>query len=362
MDASLSPAPRPATARGLPFTLVALIALLVACASPAPSPSPTPTTPTTPTATATPAPVPATATPAPPTAEPTPAAAFPRTLVDDEGTTIEIATEPARIISLSPANTEIVFALGAGDRLVGRTDFDDYPPEAVQLTPVASFTGVFLEQAVNLEPDLVLAAGNNFTPAGDIERMRELGLTVLVVYAETTEQVLADILLIGRAIGADEEADAITRQMETRISEVREATTTIGDRPRVFYQIGSEPEIFAPAPDSFIADMVSLAGGDPITTTDPALFAISVERLVDLDPEVIVLGDAAYGVCPSVVRERPGWGSMTAVREGAIRAVDDVIITRPGPRLAEGLAALALAIHPEADIVPPQAGTPLCPD
>jgi iron complex transport system substrate-binding protein len=360
MDANPSPAPRPAAARGLSFALVALIALLVACASPVPpSPSPTP-----PTATATPAPAPATAaaTPAPPTTEPTPAAAFPRTLIDDEGTTIEIAAEPRRIISLSPANTEIVFALGAGDRLVGRTDFDDYPPEATALPAVASFTGVFLEQAVNLQPDLVLAAGNNFTPAGDIERMRELGLTVLVVYADTLEQVLADIRLIGQALGADAEADAITRQMETRISEVREATTAIGERPRVFYQIGSEPEIYAPARDSFIADMVTLAGGEPITTTDPAVFAISVERLIDLDPEVIVLGDAAYGVCPAQVVQRPGWGSMTAVREGAIRPVDDVIITRPGPRLAEGLAALALAIHPTADITPPEAVTPTCPE
>jgi iron complex transport system substrate-binding protein len=361
MDAQPSPAPRPRPPRGYLYAqLLIVVALVAACASPAP-PSPEPTPTAAPVATA--APATPTAAPATPTAAPaTPTAAFPRTLVDDEGTTIEVATEPRRIISLSPANTEIVFALGAGDRLVGRTDFDDHPPEATALPAVASFTGVFLEQAVDLQPDLVLAAGNNFTPAGDIERMRELGLTVLVVYADTLEQVLADIRLIGQALGADAEADAITRQMETRISEVREATTVIGERPRVFYQIGSEPEIYAPAPDSFIADMVVLAGGEPITTTDPAVFAISVERLIDLDPEVIVLGDAAYGVCPAQVVQRPGWGSITAVREGAIRPVDDVIITRPGPRIAEGLAALALAIHPDADITPSAASTPICPE
>jgi iron complex transport system substrate-binding protein len=358
MDANLPSNPRPSAGRGFSFVLVALIGLLVACAGPvAPSPAPTPTSPSA--SSPTPA---ATATPAPPTPAPTPAAAFPRTLVDDEGTTVEIAAEPQRIISLSPANTEIVFALGAGERLVGRTDFDDYPPEAAALPAVASFAGVILEQAVDLEPDLVLAAGNNFTPAGDIERMRELGLTVLVVYAETMEQVLADIRLIGQAIGADEEAEAIVAQVQARIDEVASATDAIGERPRVFYQIGSEPEIYAPAPDSFIADMVVLAGGDPITTTDPAVFSISVERLIDLDPEVIVLGDAAYGVCPDAVHQRPGWGSMTAVREDAIRPVDDIIITRPGPRLGEGLAALALAIHPDADISPPEATTPVCPE
>jgi iron complex transport system substrate-binding protein len=106
--------------------------------------------------------------------------------------------------------------------------------------------------------------------------------------------------------------------------------------------------------------MVALAGGDPITTTDPAVFSISVERLVDLDPEVIVVGDAQFGVCPEQVAARPGWGGMTAVREGAVRPVDDTIVTRPGPRLADGLAALALAIHPDAEIAPPADARAFC--
>jgi iron complex transport system substrate-binding protein len=360
MDAYLDQAPRPSVGRGHSFALLGLIllvgAVLAGCIDRPVAQAPTTPPAQSPTHSPTPT-IHPTATPAP-----TAAGAWPRTLVDDEGTTIELDARPERVISLSPANTEIVFALGAGDRLVGRTDYDDYPPEAATRPAVATFTGVILEQAVDLEPDLVLAAGNNFTPATDIERMRDLGLTVLVVYAETMGEVLADIRLIGRALGADEAADAIVRQMETRISEVREAATVVGERPRVFYQIGSEPEIYAPAPNSFIADMVVLAGGEPITTTDPAVFSISVERLIDLDPEVIVLGDAAYGVCPAAVRQRPGWGSMTAVREGAIRPVDDTIVTRPGPRLAEGLAALALAIHPDADIAPPAAGTPVCPE
>ena len=113
------------------------------------------------------------------------APAFPVTLVDDEGTEVTLEAEPQRIISLSPANTEIVFALGAGDRLVGGTDYDDYPAEAAALPDVATFQGVVMEQVVELEPDLVLAAGNAFTPPDDIARMRELGYPVLVVYAPT---------------------------------------------------------------------------------------------------------------------------------------------------------------------------------
>jgi iron complex transport system substrate-binding protein len=349
MDRSAQQAPLSSQGRGLSLArrvgpLLVTCALLFGCAIQRPVSTPTPSPTLTPTPSSTPA-----------TAE-----AWPRTVVDDEGTSLELPTQPQRLISLSPANTEIVFALGAGERLLAGTDYDDYPPEAASLADVATFSGVIIEKVVDLEPDLVLAAGNNFTPAGDIDRLRELGIPVLVVYAESVKAVLADISLIGTAIGAQTEADGLTATMSSRIEEVADAVEDL-DRPRVFYQLGSEPEIYGPAPDSFIAHMIELAGGEPITTTDPAVFSISVERLVDLDPQVILVGDALFGVCPAQVISRPAWARMSAVTEGAVREVDDTIITRPGPRLAEGLAALALAIHPTADIAPPITSPPICP-
>ncbi|HEY7599065.1 MAG TPA: ABC transporter substrate-binding protein, partial [Candidatus Limnocylindrales bacterium] len=186
-----------------------------------------------------------------------------------------------------------------------------------------------------------------------------LGIPVLVLYAATFDGVLEDIQLVGRAVGAGEAASVLEYEMRLRQEEVTRAVAGSG-RPRVFYQIGSQPEIYGPAPGSFVADMVSLAGGEPITTGDPAVFAMPLERLVDQDPQVIVLGDAQYGVCPADVAARPGWGTISAVRDGAIVPVFDTIVTRPGPRLAEGLAALALAIHPEARIAPPADLPPLC--
>jgi iron complex transport system substrate-binding protein len=287
-------------------------------------------------------------------------AGFPVTLVDDTGAQVTIASHPARIVSLSPANTEIVFALGAGDRLVGGTDFDDFPAEAVPLPDVATYNGLVRERLVDLEPDLVLAAGNGFTPDADIEWLRGSGYPVVVLYAETVEGVLADIELVGRAIGEPGAAADLTGRMAERIAAIGEAVAATGTRPRTFYQIGSEPELYAPAPDSFLADMVKLAGGDPITTADPAVFSIPLESILIADPEVIVLGDANYGVCPADVAARPGWSDMAAVRAGAIRPVDDVPVTRPGPRLAEGLAALARAIHPGLPLEDPPADPVPC--
>jgi iron complex transport system substrate-binding protein len=286
--------------------------------------------------------------------------AFPLTVVDDEGTEVTIEAYPERIISLSPASTETVFTLGAGDRLVGGTDYDDYPPEAVDVTDVATYTGVIMEQVVALEPDLVLAAGNFFTPPDDIARMRELGYTVVVLYAPDVASVLADIELIGTSIGAAAEAAAMTTEMSAQMDRVSAAAAAAGSTPSVFYELGAEPEIYAPAPDSFLADMIVRAGGEPITTADPALWSIPLEELVVADPEVIVLGDANYGTCPQNVAARAGWDGMTAVLEGDVRPVDDVPITRPGPRLAQGLASLARAIHPELELADFPADPPMC--
>jgi iron complex transport system substrate-binding protein len=128
-------------------------------------------------------------------------------------------------------------------------------------------------------------------------------------------------------------------------------------RPRVFYELDATKEIYGPADDSFLVEMIGLAGGDPITTGSRTVFSIPLERLVAADPQVIVLGDAAYGTTPATVAARPGWSGMAAVKSGAVRPVNDVVVTRPGPRLVEGLRALALAIDPAAALPPAPAPT-----
>ncbi len=285
-----------------------------------------------------------------------PAPTYPLTLTDDEGTTVAIPAEPRRIVSLTPAVTETLFALGAGDRAVGRTDFDDYPPEAKRLTPVASYTSVDVERIVGLGADLVIAGGNHFNDPEAIARLRSLGIPVLVVYAPDVATVLKDIELIGTAVGLPAAAAAITSSMRADIEAVRQATAPLV-KPRAFYELDATKDIFGPADGSFLAEMLTLAGAQPITTGSTTSFSIPLERLVAADPQLILLGDAAGGVTAEQVRTRPGWGAMSAVKGGAIRPVDDTLISRPGPRLAEGLRALALAIHPDL-VLPSPAATP----
>src|SRR5919106_6356593 len=148
-----------------------------------------------------------------PATEPSASAAFPVTITDDTGTNLTLSEEPAAIVSLAPSNTEIVCALDACDRLVGVTDFDDYPPEVADVTDVVVQTQVDVELVVDAEPDLVLAAGNELTPSAVIEQLDELGLTVLVLYPESLDEVYADIELIGEALGARAVADAVVADM-----------------------------------------------------------------------------------------------------------------------------------------------------
>ena len=322
--------------RSIGAAAIALAAILGGCSAAATPPA------------ATPSALVATATPAPTaTSSPTPTPSFPVTLTDDEGNSLTLAKEPQKIVSLTPGTTETLYAIGAGDRLAAVTSFDDYPAQVKSLPQVATYTGVDVEKIVGLGADLVLAGGNGFNPPDQLAKLRSLGIPVLVVYAKDVPGVLHDIELVGQAVGESDAAKDLTASMQAGFDQIHAAVANL-PTPRTFYEIDTTGAIYGPADDSFIAGMISLAGGTPITTGDPNKFDIPLEKLVTADPEVILLGDAAYGATPKIVEGRHGWGTMTAVKTQAIRPVDDIVITRPGPRLVEGLRDLALAIHPEA--------------
>ena len=161
---------------------------------------------------------------------------YPVTVTDDAGRELLVEAEPQRIVSLAPSNTEIVCALDACDRLVGVTDFDDYPPEVADVDDVVIAATVDVELVVAAEPDLVLAAGNELTPTPVIEQLEELGLPVLVLYPETLDEVYADIELVGEVLDRGEEAAALVEDMEDRVAEVVAAVEG-ADTPRTLYEV-----------------------------------------------------------------------------------------------------------------------------
>ncbi|HEY2916010.1 MAG TPA: helical backbone metal receptor [Candidatus Limnocylindrales bacterium] len=326
------------------LALAATLAILLgACNGAAQSPSPVPDLTAAPTSA--------------PTLAPSASPAFPTSITDDEGTTVALAAEPQKIVSLTPATTETLFALGAGPRLVGRTDSDDYPPEAASVQVVVKLGKVDVEQVVGLSPDLVLAGGDGFTPPDVVAQLRSLHIPVVVVYAKDTAGVFSDIRLIGQASGEADPANAMADAMASEFDAVK-AVTAGAAHPRVFYEIDATSTIYTAADQSFLAQMIQDAGGEPVTTGSTTAYDIPLEQLVAANPAIILLGDAAYGTTADQVKGRSGWGTIAAVQTGAIYPVDDTVITRPGPRLVEGLLDLVRAIHPELN-VPGESGAPL---
>ncbi len=274
---------------------------------------------------------------------------YPFALTDDAGRHITVSAAPKRIVSLAPSNTEIVCALQACNHLVGVTDFDKYPPQVTKVTRVVIGATVDIEKVVAAQPQLILAAGNGLTSSAVIDQLTKLGFPVLSLYPHDLNGAYDDISLVGAAIDARPVAAALVSSMKARANAVTSAVAK-APKPRTFYEVGVfEGSIYTAGKNSFLASLISLAGGAPITG-DAATTAIQLEDLIVADPELILLGDAAYdpSITPASVAARSGWSDMTAVNKGRIVVMlDDLVITRPGPRIIDGLEALARAIHPD---------------
>ena len=296
-----------------------------------------------------------------PTAAPTatPAPAFPVTVTDDEGTSVTIAAEPTKIVSITPATTETLFALGVGSRVVGKVeDVAKYPPEADSIPVVATFSSVDVERIVTLGADLVLSGGTGLTQGAAVEQLRRANIPVIVSYPTTIDQAIAGFRTLGKAVGAADAGNQLADATKAKLDALAAKAAAAASKPRLFYEIDASNGIFTPPAASIYGEMFKLAGAAPIS--GDASYAISLENLVAADPQVILLGDAAYGVTADAVKARSGWGGMTAVKDGRIVGIDDIVVTRPGPRLVDGLAALIRAIHPEIDIsdIVPSPGPP----
>ena len=298
-----------------------------------------------------------------PTAAPTatPEPAFPVTVTDDEGTAVTITAEPTKIVSITPATTETLFALGVGSRIVGKVeDVAKYPPEAEAIPIVATFSSVDVERIVSLGADLVVSGGAGLTQGAAVEQLRRANIPVIVSYPTTIDQAIAGFRTLGKAVGAADAGSQLADATKAKLDELAATAATGTSKPRLFYEIDASNGIFTPPAESIYGEMFKLAGAEPISGN--ASYSISLEDLVAADPQVILLGDAAYGVTADAVKARSGCGGMTAVKEDRIVGIDDIVVTRPGPRLVDGLAALIRAIHPElADAIPapPASGAPV---
>lgn len=265
---------------------------------------------------------------------------FPVTLTDDEDVEVTLEEPPDRIVTFAPSHTEIVFALGLGDHMVGVSgEFDDYPPEARDIEHVGGTGGVEpnIEKVVSLEPDVVLTG---FIGGDWKGRLRDLDVPVFTTIPTDLADALADIEVLGELLGAREEAEQVVEDLETRADAVEDR---VADEPSVtcFLELS---DLFTVGPGALEYDLLERAGCDPITSSaDEPYPQWSLERLVQDDPDVYLASE--FGQSLRRVVDRPGIRELTAVEEGRVYLVDGDLISRPGPRLVEGLETLADVLH-----------------
>lgn len=265
--------------------------------------------------------------------------------------------QPAqRIVSLAPSNTELLFAVGAGGQVVGREDFSDYPAEALDLPSVGGSMGDYnLEAIVALQPDLVLLTELHSPEL--VQSLEALGLTVYYLGNPVElEDLYTNLEIVGNLTGHENEAAALIEGMTSRVTKVDELIANTTSRPVIFYELdATDPaKPWTAGPGTFVDQLVSRAGGVNLgSSLSGAWVQISQEELIIQDPDMIFLGDAAYGTTPELVAARAGWENLQAVTNNQIFSFDDDLVSRPGPRLVDGLVEFARLLHPEiADQLP----------
>ena len=261
-----------------------------------------------------------------------------RTVTDELGRSVAVSIRPQRIISLAPSITEILFGLGAADRIGGVTSYCDYPPEARQKPIVGDTLKPSVEKIVSLNADLVIISTASQIEA-IFQKLVELGIPVYVSNPRNIEGVLESFDRIGELIDARDQAKRLTQQLRARIASVESRVGGLS-RPAVFVILGTEPLITV-GKGSFVTDLITRAGGNSISSEDPGDYPqYSIETVIAKQPEIILLQSGEERLTDRL-RQTP------AGRSNHVYHIDDDLLLRPGPRIVDALEQLATKLHPQ---------------
>lgn len=276
-------------------------------------------------------------------------AGFPVKVKDALDKEVAIEEKPGRIISLIPSNTEIVYALDHGEAITGVTDFDNYPEEAAKKEKIGGME-INIEKMISLKPDLVLAHEStaDSVKAG-LQQLEDAGIDVVVVNdAQSFDEVYESIRMIGSSIGEPEKADKLIEDMKNQFADLKKQAEAVKEQKTVFVEVAPEPEIYTAGKHTFIDDMLSLIGARNAASDMEGWAKVDQEAMVERDPDVIITTYGYYTEKPTEqVLSRKGWNQVKAVKDKQVHDVHSDLVTRSGPRLAEGAEELAKAIYPD---------------
>ena len=266
---------------------------------------------------------------------------YPFNFTDSYGNVVTLEAEPERIVSVAPNMTEMLFAFGVGDKVVGRTDYCDYPAEALNVDSVGAIDKPDLEKIISLEPDVVIAT--TFTEEG-ITKLKAAGIPVIVLHEEgTVDGVYVMIEDMGQIINKNPEALAMITEMKTSFADVHSKVVDL-PKPTVYYVVGyGEYGDYTAGGDTFVGGLLEMAGGDNVAK-DISGWNISLEKLIEADPEIIVISEWMKEDFVNA----PNYCELSAVKNGKVYTMDINMLERQGYRNAQGVLELAKIFHPEA--------------
>lgn len=260
------------------------------------------------------------------------------TVTDDLGKNITIVGIPERIVSTAPSNTEILYALGLGDSIVGVTEYCDYPSEATEKEKIGGFSKVNVEKVVALNPDLVVAS--TFTGIENIKKLEELGIPVIILRPKNIDDILDNIELIGKMTGKISEAANLVTSMRARIRDVELKAPKEG--PKVLYLVWHDPPMSG-GRETFIHDMIETAGGVNIAVFE-GWKVMNLETILDENPDIIIvpLGHGSnQNKTYDFVTGEQSLNVINAVKNNRVYTIDGNIVSRSGPRIIDGLEKFA---------------------
>ena len=269
-----------------------------------------------------------------------------KTVTDQLGRKVIIPDNPKRIIALAPNIAEIIFAIEQGHRLVGATQFSNYPEDAKALPRVGSYVHLDIEKIIALKPDLCIATKDG-NPIEVIQMLEALDVPIYAVNPRNLTTVMATLAEMGALLNAQDIAQQVVINMKGRIDTVVATVSRTNSRPRVFYQIGISPIVSA-GTQTCIHELIEMAGGDNIAKGPASYPRFSYEQILGLSPDIIIITSMARGtVFEKVKTQWMQWEDIPAIKNNRISLANSDILDRPTPRLVEGLEMLARIIHPE---------------
>ncbi|WP_282034584.1 ABC transporter substrate-binding protein [Metabacillus indicus] len=276
-------------------------------------------------------------------------ASFPVTVTDDAGNEITLEEKPEKIVSLLPSTTEILFALGLGDEIVGVSDYDNYPEAAAQKEKVGA-QDMNAEKIIALQPDIAFLQDYHAQNHGEIIKQYEAaGIKVFIVGSQTSfDQVYTAIRTIGKATDTLDKADSIINDMDKKVASIKEKAKEVKDPKRVWIEVSPQPEIYTTGKGTFMNEMLEMIGAENVAASEEGWVKMDEEKIVSSNPDTIITTYGYYVENPAEqVLTRSGWNSIKAVQSKQVFDVNSDLVTRPGPRLADGAEELGRLIYPD---------------